>query len=643
MDEVRIHRFDIDGRRFAIDVETCFCFECDGISWDVLEHYPQTPVNRIYALLRERYPEIELREVVGELEWLRATKSILPRRKLEDQHKVYELDRGLFKVSVSLPRDTGPEVPVRRGFLGRATAAATPPSTIDLVRDAVTMLLGRAEGRKDLEVEFLEEHRVHDPAAVIAAAVHATKAIRAAGKNPTISLRITDIAMDSLPPSLDGHTFGIRLGLESGEVPAGALAPFAGAAPISLARIEKVFGEGEERFSGRIVLRPNHPGFGDAVKILDEIGFRAIEIDIDEAYVANPSLRPQEMLPAMAQCAKDYASRLLKNRYFRVDPIASVFWRIYNGTATPRIDPTGTQALDVDDESRVFPSRQFRRFEGFQVGSLVDGVFDNVALRRFEDVGSATTPACMKCWARNLCGGGSAAVHHALTGDIRLPDPNWCDAQRAWFGVAVSAFNVLSTAGVNFTRVYHALDRPAKQQVSWFALARAAFLMNIGMRPLAEADAPMLTSWESWDRSAYFLCNERAVFVANQYDRELDALHPRPLEFESLLIHKDGKPFGLFKVRPDLLPGVADGYVYFHEPGAYASDGVRRSFRMLLKEASSQQSLRGLMVPAAPWETGLHGFLEATGFTREGVQREALYTKAKYHDLVMFRLRTDTL
>ena len=46
-----IHRFERAGKRFAIDPETCFCFECDAVSWDVLDHYPHEPVNRIYHLL----------------------------------------------------------------------------------------------------------------------------------------------------------------------------------------------------------------------------------------------------------------------------------------------------------------------------------------------------------------------------------------------------------------------------------------------------------------------------------------------------------------------------------------------------------------------------------------------------------------
>ena len=66
-----LHRFEVDGHFYALDPESCFCFECDAISWDVLEHYPHTPVNRILALLEDKHPRVELEEVVGELEWLR--------------------------------------------------------------------------------------------------------------------------------------------------------------------------------------------------------------------------------------------------------------------------------------------------------------------------------------------------------------------------------------------------------------------------------------------------------------------------------------------------------------------------------------------------------------------------------------------
>jgi radical SAM protein with 4Fe4S-binding SPASM domain len=79
-------------------------------------------------------------------------------------------------------------------------------------------------------------------------------------------------------------------------------------------------------------------------------------------------------------------------------------------------------ALAVDADGGVWPHRYFAGREGFRLGSLIDGKpLDEAAIRRFEDVGALTTPECMRCWARGLCGGGCAAegaAGHAGTADI---------------------------------------------------------------------------------------------------------------------------------------------------------------------------------------------------------------------------------
>ena len=75
--DASLHRFEFAGRHYLVDPETCFCVECDAISWDVSEYYPATPANRILSLLEDRHPRTELEEVISELEWLRATNAIL--------------------------------------------------------------------------------------------------------------------------------------------------------------------------------------------------------------------------------------------------------------------------------------------------------------------------------------------------------------------------------------------------------------------------------------------------------------------------------------------------------------------------------------------------------------------------------------
>jgi hypothetical protein len=153
----------------------------------------------------------------------------------------------------------------------------------------------------------------------------------------------------------------------------------------------------------------------------------------------------------------------------------------------------------------------------------------------------------------------------------------------------------------------------------------------------------MLVDWENWNTAAYFLLNETSVALTTKYEREMDAVHQKGLDQELLLLKKDGTPFGLVKMRPERLKGAARAWVYMHNPADYASDDVRKGFRLLLKEAGGGQSIRRVTVPAAAYETGLQSFLAAVGFKKEGTLREALFIHDAYHDVHVYGLSTDDL
>jgi len=631
----QLHRFTCEGKRFVIDPETCFCFECDAISWDVLEHYPETPVNRIYHLLESKHDRAELAEVIGELEWLRLTKSILTPPKNEDQKKFFEVERGLKRLTLALPADlpdTRPRKP--RWFEHNVPKAAAAPREIG--RAAANLLLSRSGTQNDLHLEFRERGHVHHPERIAALSAEALNAARLAGKRLTVAVHVWDIEIAKAPAAIEGHTAGVVLEFQDCAEVAQRLAPLTKAAPRTLSRLARMIQQSPGGANSRVVVRPNHPAFGGVVEALDEAGFGRIELDMDGAYIANPALEPQAMSDALNQTAVYYAQRLLKQHYLRLEPIAALFDRIYKGAPLRRSDPAGTNELAVDEAGGIYPCVPMMGLEEFRAGAIAEGAIDEAMLHRFDDVGSVTTPECIRCWARNLCGGGAAAVHQALSGSFRRPHEPWCDAQRAWMAAAVAAFNLLSSQGVNFERLYNALG--GAQKPSLFTLARAALTMAIGVRPIEEADAEMLTRWENWNEAAYFLCNESGLLLATQYDREMDSLHPRGIDHELVLVQRDGAAFGLFKIRPDRSPGAAQAWIYMCDEAHYASQEVRKGFRTILTEAAKQQALRTLTVPVSPAEPGLGAFLEAVGFAKEGVLREALYLHGQYHDVTVYSI-----
>jgi hypothetical protein len=199
---------------------------------------------------------------------------------------------------------------------------------------------------------------------------------------------------------------------------------------------------------------------------------------------------------------------------------------------------------------------------------------------------------------------------------------------------AVSAFNVLSSHGVNFTRMYNVISQRSKP--SLFTMVRAAFHMPISMRPIEESDAAMLVKWENWSPASYFLFTERGMLIATRYDREMDSLHPQGIDQEMVLLQRSGDPFGLLRLRPERTAGAVTAWVYLRNPNDYASEPVRKGFRNLLQYASTQQAIRTVTMPAADYEKPLREFLEAVGFVHAGTLREALYLHNRYHNVHLY-------
>ncbi len=625
-----LHRFVEDDRRFVIDTETCFCFECDDISWDVLEHYPNTPVNRIKHLLKDRHDPDEVEEVVGELEWLRHTSAILPRPKKDEPAKPVTRANALNALAVRLPHQAA-ENRARKRWGG--AKAETDSTAMAFGQDAIAMLLARA-GDEPVRIVFAEQGSIHDPDLIADLCGHAQRSARLAGKALTTEVLVEGVPCSGAPREVEGHrlSFSVVLSGDADAQPAiRAIAGLANAAPAKWAKAFQSLGDG---VSGHVALRPTHPGYAPAVQALRSAGFNWIRLDLTGAFAADPALDADAMADALNAVARTYAESLAANKYYRLDPIAELFNTIYEGKPNLRADSSGANSLFIDQDGAIYPHADFAGHESYRLGTLTEGQLQEERREPFFELGAQNIGVCRACWARGLCGGGAAAVHLARTGAIHTPDETWCDAQRKSLAALVASFNVLSSKGVDFTRVYQSLTLTGKPSV--FAMLKSALQQTVGMRPIEEADGEMLAAWEEWNDAAYFSFTETSVLMTTQYDREMDALHPQGQQQELMLIHRDGTPFGLFRVRPERVKGAAEVAIYFRNEADYASDAVRKGIQTLIKQAGSQQELRRLTASVGTSETGLQQFLEALGFQKEGTLREALFLHDAYHDVHLY-------
>jgi uncharacterized protein len=78
----------------------------------------------------------------------------------------------------------------------------------------------------------------------------------------------------------------------------------------------------------------------------------------------------------------------------------------------------GTEYVAVTPDGDIYPCHQFVGEEGFAMGNVLTGAFDDTMQKPFQSCNVRTKPACRDCWAKYFCSGGCAANAWKYNRDI---------------------------------------------------------------------------------------------------------------------------------------------------------------------------------------------------------------------------------
>lgn len=90
----------------------------------------------------------------------------------------------------------------------------------------------------------------------------------------------------------------------------------------------------------------------------------------------------------------------------------------------------GTEYIAVTPDGDIYPCHQFVGEEGFLMGNVLRGTFDDTMQRPFQGCNVRTKPACRDCWAKYFCSGGCAANAWKYNKDINIPEETTCIFER---------------------------------------------------------------------------------------------------------------------------------------------------------------------------------------------------------------------
>jgi uncharacterized protein len=91
---------------------------------------------------------------------------------------------------------------------------------------------------------------------------------------------------------------------------------------------------------------------------------------------------------------------------------------------------SGNEYLAVTPDGDIYPCHQFVGIEGFKMGNISDGTFNNELKKEFAGAHIYSKEECKKCWAKFYCSGGCNANNYIYGGDIHTPYKLTCEIQK---------------------------------------------------------------------------------------------------------------------------------------------------------------------------------------------------------------------
>ncbi len=192
----------------------------------------------------------------------------------------------------------------------------------------------------------------------------------------------------------------------------------------------------QQRYYVRGTFSAHNLDFGEDVLYLADQGFEQISI---EPVVADPSvdyaIRP-EMVPQIQDEYERLARIYLARRQGKSDQWFNFFHFMVDVSGGPCLKKrltgcgAGNEYVAVTPEGDIYPCHQFVGREGYRMGSVLDGTFDQTMQQVFAQNHVLNKPTCSKCWAKFFCSGGCAANAQAFHGNITEPYEMECLLQR---------------------------------------------------------------------------------------------------------------------------------------------------------------------------------------------------------------------
>ena len=433
-----IHQFQQDGINIVIDVNSGAVHVVDDVVYDLVGEIENLPKEELFARFPQ-YTEQMKEEAISEINSLMEAGMLFT---VDDYEKMLPLMDKREPVVKALCLHVAHDCNLKCRYCFAEEGEYHGKRELmspEVGKAALDFLVKHSGSRHNLEVDFFGGEPLMNFDAVKEIVEYGRTLEKPYNKRFRFTITTNGVLLDDEKQAyINAHMHNLVLSLDGRKEINDAMRPRAGGQgsyDLIVPKFQSIADSREQKnYYLRGTFTRHNLDFASDVLHMADLGFRQISVEPVVADEKEDYSIREEDLPVIFAEYEKLANALYERRksgdnfnffHFTIDLSGGpcVMKRLAGCGA-------GTEYLAVTPDGSLYPCHQFVGMDGFQMGSVVEGVTNLKKQEEFSKCNLYAKNACKNCWAKFYCSGGCAANAYQYGGGLLSPYAIGCEMQK---------------------------------------------------------------------------------------------------------------------------------------------------------------------------------------------------------------------
>lgn len=433
-----IHKFEMDGIRILVDVNSGAVHIVDEIVYNLLDFYQKEDQEALLKIFKNQYEQQEIIDALTEIKALEANGLLFTQDSYE-AHPSFLNRRPVVKaLCLHIAHDCN--INCKYCFASQGDFKGSRSLMSETVgMKAIDFLIAHSGSRKNLEVDFFGGEPLMNFEVVKKIIDYGRSKEQSANKRFRFTLTTNGVLLNEENMAyINEHMENVVLSIDGRKEVNDSMRKTLkgdGTYDIILPKLQKMAEMRKNKsYYVRGTFTREHLDFAKDVLHLADLGFQNTSVEPVVAEADKPYAIRHEDLPEIFRqyeiLAKEYVERKKKDKgfsffHFTIDLNQGpcVIKRVSGCGA-------GSEYLAITPEGDIYPCHQFVGNERFKMGNIIEEQFDRQVQKEFGNAHIYNKPQCRECWAKFYCSGGCHANAYNFYQDVNHPYEIGCEMEK---------------------------------------------------------------------------------------------------------------------------------------------------------------------------------------------------------------------